>query len=380
MRFLHTSDWHVGKTIRGHSRLDEHTRVLAEITELTSREHVDVVLVVGDLFESPVPAPDAQRLVNQTLLDLRATGAEVLVVAGNHDHPPAFESWRNVFAATGVTMLGNVGSDNVVTVDRGGERALVALAPWVSQRYLVRAEQVLSLSAAEMASLYADRVGRLYDALCAPLRDRDVIGVLAAHCFVRGGLLGGGERDAQTINDYGVDPAAFPSHLHYVALGHLHRHQTVSARVPSRYCGSPIAVDFGEETDAKGVVLVDAQADAPAQARFVALSSPTPLRTVKGTFDELREQAGTTGEAWLRVRVTDGARAGLADQVREWFPLAVDVAVVRDHDERTRARSGGDTRRHRTPHDLFADYCGQEAIVDDRVVALFDELHADLVG
>lgn len=379
MRFLHTSDWHAGKTIRGHPRHDEHTRVLAEIVEIAGREQVDVVLVVGDLFESAAPAPEAQRLVNQTLLDLRATGAEVLVVAGNHDHAPAFESWRNVFAATGVTLLGTVGAGNVVTVERGGERALVALAPWVSQRFLVKAEQLLELNAAEAASVYADRMQRLYDALCAPLRGGDTIGVLAAHCFVRGGTLGGGERDAQTIHDYGVDAAAFPTHLHYVALGHLHRHQTVHARVPARYCGSPIAVDFGEQSDDKGVVVVDAAPGVPARAEFVALQSPTPLRTLTGSLEQLRAEAGTTGDAWLRVRVTDGARAGLADQVREWFPRAVDVEVVSDRTKERRA-GGGETRRHRTPHELFADYCKQEDVVDERVVALFDELHAEMVS
>ncbi len=379
MRFLHTSDWHVGKTMRGQSRLDEHTAVLAEVVDVAAREAVDVVLVVGDVFESPAPPPDAQRVAFEALLALRATGAEVLVVAGNHDHAATFDSLGPVFAAAGITVLGHAAPDREVTIERHGERAVVALAPWVSQRYLLRVEQLLALDAAEASNVFSGRMHDLYGALCEPLRGRDTIGILAAHCFVRGGVLGGGERDAQTIHDYGVDAAAFPTHLHYVALGHLHRQQTVSARVPARYSGSPIAVDFGEQADAKGVLLVDADAGAPARTEFVALQSPATLRTITGSLEQLREMAGTTGDAWLRVRVSDGARAGLGEEIREWFPRAVDVEVVRRDEPRQRA---GDApqRTGRSAHELFVDFCAHEQVADERVVTLFDELHGEAVG
>jgi len=74
VKLLHTADWHVGKQLRGRSRLDEHRRVLGEIAQVAAREQVDVVLVVGDLFETTAPSPDAQRVVWDRLLGLRATG------------------------------------------------------------------------------------------------------------------------------------------------------------------------------------------------------------------------------------------------------------------------------------------------------------------
>ncbi|MGZ4619424.1 MAG: metallophosphoesterase family protein, partial [Frankiaceae bacterium] len=86
MRFLHTSDWHVGKVLKGRSRHDEHVRVLAEIVEVAAREQVDAVLIAGDLYDTSAPSPEAQRLVVHALLRLRAVGAEVLLVAGNHDN------------------------------------------------------------------------------------------------------------------------------------------------------------------------------------------------------------------------------------------------------------------------------------------------------
>ena len=78
MRILHTSDWHVGKTLRGESRLDEHRVVLAEIVDIARTEQADIALVTGDLFESAAPPPEAKALVFETLLALHATGAKVI--------------------------------------------------------------------------------------------------------------------------------------------------------------------------------------------------------------------------------------------------------------------------------------------------------------
>ena len=106
VKLLHTADWHVGKTVKGQSRLDEHRAVLAEIAAVADRERPDVVLVVGDLYETAAPAPEAQAVVMKALLDLRDTGATVVVVAGNHDNAHRLESIRPVFAALGVTVIG----------------------------------------------------------------------------------------------------------------------------------------------------------------------------------------------------------------------------------------------------------------------------------
>ena len=88
MKFMHTADWHVGKTLKGRDRLDEQRAVLAEIAQVAEANQVDAVLVAGDVYESSAPSAQAQHLVVQTLLRLRQAGAEVLVIAGNHNGPP----------------------------------------------------------------------------------------------------------------------------------------------------------------------------------------------------------------------------------------------------------------------------------------------------
>ena len=108
MRFLHTSDWHVGKTLKGHSRLPEQQAVLAEIVRLAAEHEVDAVLVAGDLYETASPTAEAQQLVVRTLLALRGTGAEVVAIAGNHDHAPTLDAYRPLADAAGITLVGRV--------------------------------------------------------------------------------------------------------------------------------------------------------------------------------------------------------------------------------------------------------------------------------
>ena len=379
MKLLHTSDWHVGKQLRGLSRLDEHRAVLSEIVEIAASERVDAVLVTGDVFDTAAPAPDAQQVAWDALLALRATGARVIVIGGNHDNQAAFDAWSGLWNAAGITMLGRAtrpDTGGVVSFDTAaGEPVVCALVPFVSQRYAVRTEQLLALDGAEAAGRYAERMRVLIGALCSGFRS-DAVNLVAAHCFVPGASAGGGERVAHLVNEYGVEAVSFPANANYVALGHLHRTQRINAAAPAWYAGSPIQVDFGEGEDAKHVLLVETGVAVPARVESRTLTSGWTLRTVAGTLDELRTV--DAGDAWLRVVVREPARAGLADEVRAVLPRAVDVRVERDPAAVTTGEFGA--RRGRTPHELFGDYLTSEGIADERVVTLFDRLHDDVLA
>lgn len=376
MRILHTSDWHVGKTIRGVSRLDEHRAVLAELVDLARTESVDLVVVAGDLYESAAPSAEAEQVVLAALLALRDTGATVVVIAGNHDNPGRFEAIRPLMAELGISVLGHVArpdAGGVVEVTAGAERAQVALLPFLSQRYSVRAAELMANDAAQNAGEYAARVRGVVEALTSGF-GAGTVNLLVAHCMVRGGQTGGGERDAQTaFEDYWVDASSFPPTASYVALGHLHLAQVVPAGPPVRYSGSPIQVDFGEAGAGKHALIVDVEAGRPARVREVPLRAGAQLRTVTGTVEEIAALAATEdlGSSWLRVRVTEPARAGLGDEVRALLgERAVEVRLERPDDpERHRVVRAG-----RSPRDLFRAFLDEQGVEDDRLVALFEVL------
>jgi exonuclease SbcD len=378
VRVLHTGDWHLGKVLRGRSRLEEQTLVLGEIVTIVEQERIELVLVAGDLFESSAPPPEAQRLAWTTLLALRQTGAQVVVVSGNHDNAHAFEAVRPVFGAAGITVVGALArpeEGGVLSLGVGSEQARIALLPWLFPRQLVRAAQLFEEEAAELSQAYADRVHRVLGALTTGFGSgTPAVDLVLAHAFVRGGVLGGGERDAQTVNDYGISATAFPASASYVALGHLHRTQRIAGPCPIWYSGSPIAVDFGEQSDAKQVLIIEARPGRPAVVEERRLSTPVTLRTVTGTLAELTERAADWAGELLRVIVTEANRAGLANDVRQVLPDALEVRIQRRADG---GQPSGTGRHERTPLDSFAAYLEASEITDRRLVALFGELLAD---
>lgn len=373
MRFLHTADWHVGKLLRGRSRADEHRAVLGEIAQIADDRRVDAVLVAGDLFDTAAPSPESEQIVYDALLHL-ARGREVVAVAGNHDHPRRLQAVRPLLELGRVRMLGAVaapGQGGVLRLETpSGERARIALLPFVSQRGIVRAEQLMAEDADQHAGAYAERLARIVERLCADA-DSAEVNLLVGHAMVHGGVMGGGERSAHTVFAYSLPGTAFPNHLHYVALGHLHREQRIEGGCPIHFSGSPLQLDFGETEDAKSVKVVEAVPGKPARVEIVPLSSGKRLRRIRGTMVELRALEETHRDGYLLVEVDEPPRLGLADEVREAFPNAVEVRV-------RRAEAGADSAPERTrgrpPQELFRDYLGERGESDERVESLFAEL------
>ncbi|MGH9229919.1 MAG: metallophosphoesterase family protein [Acidimicrobiales bacterium] len=381
MRVLHTSDWHVGKALRGRSRAAEHEAVLAEVADVARRDAVDLVIVAGDLFDSAAPTPDAERIVYRGLLDLAEDGRPVIVVAGNHDSAQRLGAVAPLSEASGIHVASAVRPPHdggVVEIAAGGERAQVALLPFPSQRYVVAADLLLAGDAAEAHAAYADRVVRILRTLTERFR-ADTVNLVVAHLMVMGGAMGGGERGAHTVFDYWVPATAFPAAAQYVALGHLHRRQQLAGPAPLHYSGSPLQLDFGETANEPVVNVVDVHPGLPADVHPVELTAGRRLRTLRGTLADVVAGADDAGDAHLRVVLDETARAGLADEVRARLPNTVEVVLAPRHDAEASPASDPGRLRH-TPHDLVAEYLTEHDAHDERVVALFDELVEELIG
>ena len=368
----------MGKVLKGQSRRDEHIAVLRQVVDIANAERPDLVVVAGDLFDMAAPTPDATLVVTRALSALRGSGARVVAIAGNHDNGSALDALRGWAEAAGITLRGSVrdrAADHLIdgTTEAGERWRLVAL-PFLSQRYAVRAVEMFSLSAAEANQTYADHVGRLIAALTKDF-DGDAVNLITAHLTVVGGTLGGGERDAHTIQSYAVPATVFPSSAHYVALGHLHRRQAVLGPCPVHYSGAPLAIDFGEEENQPSVTIVEVSTSTAARMRDVPVSSAVPLRTIRGTLDQL--STVDTGNAWLRVYVSEKPRAGLRETVQELLPRALEVRI----DPAMLADSAATPRAHRSgrsPRELFGDYLTSKGHADPAVRELFDRLYGEV--
>jgi exonuclease SbcD len=384
VKFLHTSDWHVGKTLKGRNRLDEQRAVLAEIVQIAVDQQVDAVLMAGDVYENAAPTADAQRLVVRTLMRLAQHGIEVVVIAGNHDHGATFEAYKPLMEVAGIHVFGQARSAKNGGVHRFSarstdEEAVVAVLPFLSQRYAVRAAEIIANTPAENVGAYDQMVRDVLANLTAEFSD-GTVNLVMAHLTCIGGTLGGGERAAQTIFEYNVPAAIFPVDAHYVALGHLHRRQTMPAACPVHYSGSPFAVDFGEQDNTNVVCLVEVTPTTPAKVTDIDITSGRRLRTVEGTVEELVSNAEEYGDDFLRVWVKQPTSAGLRDDIVEALPNALEIRIHPDFAASTHPSAPSTTGPAKTPAELFADYCASAQVDDPRVASLFDELHDDLTG
>ena len=383
MKILHTSDWHVGKVLKGRDRYDEHEAVLRSIIQTARAQDVDLVLIAGDLFETSAPSPKSQGLVMRALLALRDDGRQVVAIAGNHDNAGLLDSvYRPVLGELGLHILGTpktpASGGTLSLTTRAGEQVSVAAVPFLSQRYAVRAAELLLHENAQLALDYARRVAAIVAALTEQFTP-DSVNIVMAHATLLGGRRGGGERDVQTAFEYEVPSSIFPSSAHYAALGHLHRQQEIPARCPAFYSGSPLAIDFGEEGNGAGALIVTASPGVRADARRVDIRGGRTLRTLRGSLDQVIADGEQDGDAYLRVILAEKARAGLGDLVREKLPNALEVQLDEAHRPRPGQHggdSGGDkpSRAGRSPLQLFGDYLAEQGVGDERVERMFAEL------
>jgi exonuclease SbcD len=379
LRVLHTSDWHVGKVLKGQSRSADHIAAINGLVDVAKAEQPDLIVVAGDLYDTASPTAESTKIVTRGLSALRKTGADVVVIGGNHDNGKALDALRPWADAAGITIRGAIGRPEehlIPGTTRDGEQWRLVALPFLSQRYAVRASEMFDLTAAEITQSYAHYIGDLINHLAQGFA-ADTVNLLTAHLTVIGATMGGGEREAHSIMGYAVPATVFPSSLHYAALGHLHRAQSVAGPCPIRYSGSPLPIDFGEEENLVSVAVVDVTAGIAARVREVPLPVVTPLRTVRGTLAQLSTL--DTGDAWLRVYVQESPRAGLREEVQDLLPKALEVRIDPKLLPGPGAGPGEAPRAGRSAGELFADYLDQRGHADEATVALFHRLHDEVM-
>jgi exonuclease SbcD len=276
---------------------------------VVAAESVDAVLVAGDVYDRAVPSADATAVLDRALRRLTAAGASVVLTPGNHDSARRLSFGSALFAASGVHFRTETPAldEPVLLPDEHGDVAVYGLPflePEVA-RFELRLDGGRSHEAVLRAAM--DRVRA--DLFLRP----NVRSVVLAHAFVGGAVPSESERD---ICVGGVDlvPAAVFDGVDYVALGHLHRPQTLSPRL--RYSGSPLAYSFGEAGHEKLAWLVDLGPDGLTDVRPVPLPAPRQLTLLTGTLDELLADPAHAAveEHFVSARLTDPVRP--ADAMR----------------------------------------------------------------
>lgn len=365
MRILHTSDWHLGRTLHGVDLLDHQAAYLDHLVDVVRAEGVGAVLVAGDVYDRAIPPVDAVNLLSDTVARL-AEHADVVLTPGNHDSAIRLGFGASLMRA-GVhfrTRVPDVGTPVVLDpASRGGSGGRVAVyaMPYLDPdavRWELADGCGCGGDARDLSGREHERapLPRSHEAVTAAAVRRvaaDVArrrqgggdrlrNVVVAHAFVVGGQASESERDIRVGGVDSVPAGVFGgAGVDYVALGHLHGPQTVTVpgvsrettgqgdevETVARYSGSPLAYSFSEMHQQKSTVLLDLDATGDARTQLLPAPVPRRLAEITGTLDELLGAAGDPHtDDWLRVFVTDPARpTEMYARVRARFPHALQV-------------------------------------------------------
>lgn len=335
MRILHTSDWHLGRTLHGVDLLDHQAAYLDHLVEVVRAEPVAAVVVAGDVYDRAIPPVEAVSLLSDTLARL-SEHTTVVVTSGNHDSATRL-GFGSALMRERVRLRTRVaGLHEPVALTSDDGELLVYGLPYLDPDTVRGAlaedgpdgePRVPARSHEAVVGAAMRRVRADVDARRAAGSRRRLRSVVAAHAFVVGGVASESERDLAVGGVEHVPAGAFAG-VDYVALGHLHGPQRVAgpARTTLRYSGSPLAYSFSELRHTKSTALVDLSADEPS-VELVPAPVARRLAEVTGTLDDLLGAAGEPHvDDWVRVTVTDAQRpTDLYRRVTQRFPHALVV-------------------------------------------------------
>jgi exonuclease SbcD len=346
MRILHTSDWHLGKSLEGYSRLPEQEQFLDELVEIVEREKIDLILVAGDIYDHSNPPAAAEKLFYQSMKRLSKDGQRaVIVIAGNHDNPDRLTAASPLAYEHGIVLLGTpksvahtgkYGGFEIVESGQGyikliiGDEKVVAITlPYPSEK---RLNEIISIEAdeEEMQLSYSQRIGQIFSDLSKHFSE-DSINLVLSHLYMLGGEECDSERQIQLGGSMAVEASLLPS-AQYIALGHLHRPQTVvGGQNRAFYSGSPLQYSKSEINYSKCVYKIDIEPGQEPLVQPIYLKNYKPIEVwkccgIEEALNRCQEQAQK--DIWVYLEIeTD--RVLTRDEIKALRDIRKDIVEIR---------------------------------------------------
>ncbi len=370
MKVLHTSDWHIGRTLYGRKRYEEFGAFLTWLAETIQQNGIDALLVAGDIFDTSAPSNRAQELYYRFLCRVAASCCRhVVVVAGNHDSPSFLNAPKELLKALDVHVVGSSTEspeDEVLVLrnDQDTPELIVCAVPYLRDRDIRVAEAGESVEDKERKLIDGIRTHYATVAALAEQK-REELGanipiVGTGHLFTAGGQTvdGDGVRELYVGSLAHVTAGIFPACFNYLALGHLHIPQEVNGSKTIRYSGSPLPMGFGEAKQQKSVCQVEFHSTA-ASVQLIDVPVFQKLERVKGDWDgissrilELTATDDPNRRAWLEV-IYDGIE--VIGDLRERLEAAISgtqMEILRIKNNRIIDRVLGQIHEEETLDDL----------------------------
>lgn len=353
MKIMHLSDLHIGKKVNEYSMLQDQIYILKEILQIIDDEKVETVIIAGDVYDRSLPPNEALELFDEFLYQLSGRNVNVFVISGNHDSPERI-SYGGRMMTENKIFLSPVYDGNVkpITLNDDYGEVNFYLLPFV------RPADIRRYFPDENIENYTDAVKVAIDNMNVDFNERNI---LVTHQFVTGAELSESE-DIIVGGTDNVSGEVFDG-FDYVALGHIHREQTVG-KDNIRYCGTPLKYSFSEAKNIKSVTILDFNDKGNIEYSKIPLTPFRDMREIRGTYYELTLKSSyesTNTEDYLHITLTD--EDDIPDAIGKLRSIYPNIMKLDYDNLRTRGSGTVDAIENiesKSPFELFADLFKQQ--------------------
>ncbi len=353
MKIMHLSDLHIGKKVNEYSMLQDQIYILKEILHIIDDEKVETVIIAGDVYDRSLPPNEALELFDEFLYQLSSRNVNVFVISGNHDSPERI-SYGGRMMTENKIFLSPVYDGNVkpITLNDDYGEVNFYLLPFV------RPTDIRRYFPDENIENYTDAVKVAIDNMNVDFSERNI---LVTHQFVTGAELSESE-DIIVGGTDNVSGEVFDG-FDYVALGHIHREQTVG-KDNIRYCGTPLKYSFSEAKNIKSVTILDFNDKGNIEYSKIPLTPFRDMREIRGTYYELTLKSNyesTNTEDYLYITLTD--EEDIPDAIGKLRSIYPNIMKLDYDNLRTRGSGTVDAIENiesKNPFELFADLFKQQ--------------------
>lgn len=348
MRIIHTSDWHLGKNLEGASRLDEQEQFIDFFVEKCEELRPDLILLAGDVYDTPNPPARAEKLFYDALKKLSRKGdCLTLVIAGNHDNPDRLVSATPLAMEHGIIMMGTpktivhtgmYGNHELIRSGEGfvemkihGENVVVVAVPYPSEKRLNEVFYEDHEEEEDRMASYAEKIGTLFEHLGSYFRE-DTINLTVSHLFAFGADPAGSERVSSLGGSFQVGTNLLPQKAHYTALGHIHKPQILpNTDKKMRYSGSPIHYSISEPGTNKKFYVIDVDKEHQVTIDEVQIPIFKPIElwkvdSVEEAIQKCEEHQGEDSWVYLEIKTDRSIRE---DEIKKMKSLKKDILEIR---------------------------------------------------
>lgn len=353
MKIMHLSDLHIGKKVNEYSMLQDQIYILKEILRIIDDEKVETVIIAGDVYDRSLPPNEALELFDEFLYQLSSRNVNVFVISGNHDSPERI-SYGGRMMTENKIFLSPVYDGNVkpITLNDDYGEVNFYLLPFV------RPADIRRYFPDENIENYTDAVKVAIDNMNVDFNERNI---LVTHQFVTGAELSESE-DIIVGGTDNVSGEVFDG-FDYVALGHIHREQTVG-KDNIRYCGTPLKYSFSEAKNIKSVTILDFNDKGNIEYSKIPLTPFRDMREIRVTYYELTLKSSyesTNTEDYLHITLTD--EEDIPDAIGKLRSIYPNIMKLDYDNLRTRGSGTVDAIENiesKSPFELFADLFKQQ--------------------